>query len=165
MMRPVEVTTHIAADRQRVWDTLMDFQSYPSWTTFIRSISGRPEVGERLQVALGRDGHRTTVVRPTVVAATPGERFAWEGRLGATWLFAGTHEFVLTSLPGDRTRLTHRESFRGAVPALLRRPPRHAERGFEAFNDALARRAEQPGTEPPSPYVDMSAHGAHGGPA
>ncbi len=164
-MRPVEVTTHIAADPRRVWDTLTDFPSYPSWTTFIRSVSGRPEVGARLRVTLDLDGHRTTVVHPTVVAATPGERFAWEGRLGPTGLFAGTHEFVLTSLPGGRTRLVHRESFRGAVPALLRRAPRHAERGFEAFSDALARRAEQPPSAPPSPDVGTRADESPGGAA
>ncbi len=144
-MRAVEAVTDIAASRERVWAVLTAFPDYPAWTAFIQRVTGRAAVGARLDVTLGADGRRPTVVHPTVVDVSPGRRFAWEGRLGPPGLFAGTHEFVLSGLPGGRTRLVHRESFRGVVPALLRGSPRGALRGFTAFNDALARRVEQSG--------------------
>ncbi len=142
-MRAVEAETDIAASPEEVWAVLTDFSSYPAWTAFIRRVTGRPAVGERLEVVLGATGRRPVVVHPTVVEATPGARFAWQGRLGPPGLFAGTHEFVLTDLPGGRTHLVHRESFRGVVPAVLPGSPRGALAGFTAFNEALGRRAEQ----------------------
>ena len=141
-MRDVQVVTDIEADPERVWEVLTDFPSYPSWSVFVRSVSGRAEVGSRLQVVLGLEGRRATTVRPVVVDATGPGRLAWQGRLGPPGLLGGTHEFVLTAIAHGRTRLVHRESFRGAVAALVPGRPRGAVQGFGAFNAALAHRAE-----------------------
>jgi hypothetical protein len=32
----------IQAAAERIWDILMDFESYPEWNPFIRNIAGKP---------------------------------------------------------------------------------------------------------------------------
>ena len=56
MSRSIETSIAIAAPRLRVWSVLMDFPSYPDWNPFIRSIKGKPQVGETLEVVIQPPG-------------------------------------------------------------------------------------------------------------
>ncbi len=165
-MRDVEVVTELDGGPERVWEVLIDFAAYPSWAAFVRQITGRAEVGSRLEIVLGRDERRPVTVRPVVVDATRASRLAWQGRLGPPGLFGGTHEFVLTALPDNRTRLLHRETFHGVVAALFPGSPRGAVEGFAAFNAAIARRVASiagrttaGGTPVADPEVDSARAG------
>jgi uncharacterized protein YndB with AHSA1/START domain len=42
----------IVAPTERVWRVLTDFSAYPEWNPFIRRVSGRAEVSERLVVRM-----------------------------------------------------------------------------------------------------------------
>jgi hypothetical protein len=146
-MRTIESVTDISASPQKVWEVLTSFSSYSSWTSYIQKIDGHAETGTRLTVILGPPDRRPYVVRTPVLDATPGVRLAWAAMIpGAAWLprtiFTGVHEFTLTSLPGGKTRLTQREHFSGLLARLSREGARGADEGFEAFNIALKRRAE-----------------------
>src|SRR5919206_3637792 len=51
-MKELHSQIEIDAPAERVWHLLTDFASYPQWNPFIRSISGEPRVGERLEVRI-----------------------------------------------------------------------------------------------------------------
>ena len=62
-MLELRTETEIDAPVERVWQVLMDFDSYPRWNPFIRSIRGTPEVGSRLEVEIGASGTRSADAR------------------------------------------------------------------------------------------------------
>lgn len=141
-MITVEAFEEIDAPRAAVWEILLEFDSYPEWNPFVRSIVGLPVEGERLVVTIRPPGARAMAFTPAVVALETNKRFAWRGQLVAPFVFDGYHEFHLESVDGERrTRLLQRETFRGAlVPIFL--DQRRIERGFRAMNQALKERAE-----------------------
>ncbi|ELZ01958.1 SRPBCC domain-containing protein [Natrialba asiatica] len=142
-MNVIEVFEDIDAPPAVVWDVLLEFDSYPEWNPFVRSIEGDPTVEAELEVRIKPPGSRGMTFTPVVVAAEENRRLAWLGRLGVPFIFDGYHEFHLDSIDGgERTRLLHRETFRGVlVPFLF--DEQQLERGFRAMNEALKARAEE----------------------
>ncbi|WP_255167806.1 SRPBCC domain-containing protein [Natrononativus amylolyticus] len=141
-MHQVESFEEIDAPPEVVWEVLLEFDTYPEWNPFVRSIEGVPIRGERLEIRIEPPGARGMTFRPEVVVAEENRRLAWLGRLVVPFAFDGYHEFRLEPIgDGDRTRLLQRETFRGAlVPVLLDRD--RIRRGFEAMNGAVRERAE-----------------------
>ncbi|MFI5845899.1 hypothetical protein ACIA8K_39970 [Catenuloplanes sp. NPDC051500] len=113
----------------------------------MQQLTGTARAGTTITVVLGPPGRRPYVVSTPVIEATPATRLAWAAVIpGAAWLphaiYTGTHEFVLAALPDGGTRLTHREHFSGLLARLVKEGPAGGDEGFEAFNQALRRRAE-----------------------
>ncbi|WP_247001887.1 SRPBCC domain-containing protein [Halosolutus gelatinilyticus] len=141
-MDQAEVFEEIDAPPEVVWDVLLEFDQYPSWNPFIRSIEGDAVEGERLRVRIDPPESRPVTFEPEVIAVEEGRRLVWQGRLGVPFAFDGYHEFHLEPIDdGERTRLLHRETVRGAlVPLLFDR--NETGRGFRAMNEAIKARAE-----------------------
>jgi len=139
----LELRTEIEIDApaERLWAVLLDFERFPDWNPFIRSIRGQALVGSRLDVLLGASGTRPMRFRPTVKAVVPNRELRWLGRLGLPRLFDGEHFFQIEPLGPMRSRFVQRERFRGLfVPLLARSLNRDARRGFEEMNRALRER-------------------------
>jgi hypothetical protein len=135
----------IEATPRRVWELLTDFAAYPTWNPFIPRISGPGTVGSRLEVQLQPPGGRTMRMQPTVLVATPSQELRWLGKLGVPGLFDGEHRFRIEPLGTDRVRFIQEERFTGLLAPLVMRFIASATRqGFEAMNQALKARAEQP---------------------
>ncbi len=142
----LEFRTEIDIDApvERVWQVLMDFEAFREWNPFIRRISGKAEVGARLDVTIGASGTRGMRFRPKVMKVAPNREFRWLGRVGLPGLFDGEHIFELKPLSSIGTRFVQRERFRGIfVPFLARSLDRDARRGFEEMNRALRARASR----------------------
>ena len=142
-MNQIELFEDIDAPPDVVWGVLLEFDSYPEWNPFVRSIEGVPVEGESLRVRIEPPDSRAMTFEPEVVTVEENRRLVWVGRLFVPFLFDGYHEFHLEPIDrGERTRLLHRETFRGAlVPVLLDRD--RIERGFAAMNEAIKDRAER----------------------
>ncbi|RKD95161.1 SRPBCC domain-containing protein [Halopiger aswanensis] len=142
-MEVIETFAEIDAPPPVVWDVLLEFDSYPEWNPFVRSIEGLPIEGQRLRVRIEPPDSRGMTFTPEVIVAEENRRLGWVGRLAVPFAFDGYHEFHLDPIDGgSRTRLLQRETFRGAlVPLLFDRE--RLERGFEAMNDAVKERAER----------------------
>lgn len=141
-MNQIEVFEEIDAPPEVVWDVLLEFESYPEWNPFVRSIEGAPAEGETLRVRIDLPGLRPMTFRPEVIAVEENRRLVWLGRLLVPLAFDGYHEFHLEPVGEDRTRLLHRETFRGAlVPVLF--DQERIEEGFERMNRAVKERAEE----------------------
>src|SRR5690606_24538713 len=94
-MRTIDTCIEIAAPPSRVWEVLMDFQSYPEWNAFITSISGSARVGEKLSVRIQPPGKKGMTFKPTVLVADPQREFRWKGKVLVNGIFDGEHFFRL----------------------------------------------------------------------
>ncbi|ELY51823.1 SRPBCC domain-containing protein [Natronorubrum bangense] len=141
-MNQIEVFEEIDAPPEVVWDVLLEFDSYPEWNPFVRAIEGEPTEGEQLRVRIEPPDSRGMTVKPEVIAVEEHRRLVWLGRLVVPFVFDGYHEFHLEPITnGERTRLLHRETVRGALVPLLFDADA-LEDGFEAMNAAVKERAE-----------------------
>lgn len=145
-MKRLRTEIRIAASPERVWDVLMDFERYPDWNPFVRSIEGSPRPGERIRVRLEPPGMKGMTLRPRVVAVERPRLFRWQGHLFVPGLFDGEHSFEIGAPDGDEdggVRFVQSERFGGVLVPLLRRLiDENTRRGFDAMNEALKRRAE-----------------------
>ena len=140
MQHELRTEINLDAPPSEVWSHLVDLDAYGTWNPFITSASGRAAVGQRLEVRLEPPGGRAATVRPTVTEVEPERAFEWLGRLRLPGLFAGRHRFELIPT-GAGTRLVQSETFRGLLVRVMRRSlDTSTRRGFEAMNEALARR-------------------------
>jgi hypothetical protein len=141
-MREITTTVDIAAPPGRVWETLMDFDTYREWNPFVVSITGRPAVGSRLVVRIALPRKRPTTLRPTVTEVKDEAVFEWFGSTGFKGVFDGRHRFEL-ALSDAGTRFVHSERFTGILAGLVFRMIGDQTRsGFDAMNAALKDRAE-----------------------
>ena len=134
----------IAASPAKIWDILMDFEAYPQWNPFLKSIHGKAEAGAKLEVTIQSSDTKAMRFRPTVLAHKAQQEFRWKGKLLVKGIFDGEHYFLLEPISPNQTRLVHGEKFSG----LLRRPimkkiGAQTEAFFKAMNEALAQRAVQ----------------------
>ena len=145
-MKELRSEIEIEASAERVWRVLTDFDAYPEWNPFIRRVSGRPEVEERLVVRMRPSGTRGMTFRPTVMKVEPNRELRWLGHLLLPGIFDGQHIFEIEELERDRVRFVQREVFKGLlVPLLARSLDRDTQRGFEEMNRALKEKLEVSG--------------------
>jgi hypothetical protein len=144
-MKELHTEIEIDAPSERVWELITDFASYPQWNPFIRSISGQPTPGERLEVRLEPPGGRGMTFKPKVLNVEPNRELRWLGHVLVPGLFDGEHSFAIQPLEENRVRFAQREAFRGLlVPLFARSLDNNTRRGFEEMNRALKERAEVP---------------------
>ena len=141
-MRELRAEIAIAAPPERVWEVLTDFDAYPSWNPFIKSIAGRLVVGSELEVRIEPPGGRGMNFRPKVLKAEPQRRLTWLGRFLLPGLVDGEHSFEIEPSGDAGSRFVQRERFSGVLVPLLGATLRKTEEGFGAMNQALKERAE-----------------------
>lgn len=140
-MKQIETGIDIHASPAAIWETLVDFESYPVWNPFVPMVEGVPEVDEQLRVRIEPPESRGMTFKPRVTAAIPHERLEWLGKLGISGLFDGRHEFRIESIDADTSRFVHRESFSGVLVGLFLNED-STRAGFESMNKALKARVE-----------------------
>ena len=141
-MRTITTEIAIAAPPGRVWEVLMDFDTYPEWNPFITVIAGDPAPKGRLDVSISPPGGTSMRFRPSVTAHEPERFFQWLGSLGMRGVFDGRHSFRLS--PTEQgTRFEHREDFTGLLSFMMAGSRREqTEAGFRTMNEALKSRCE-----------------------
>ncbi|MEN8040878.1 MAG: SRPBCC domain-containing protein, partial [Actinomycetota bacterium] len=139
-MSAIHTEIDIEGSIEDVWQVLTEFDRYPEWNPFIRSIDGTPEAGERITAMLGATGKKPFRISPTVQAAKEPTRFAWLGSLGMKGIFDGHHQFEI--VPTDSgAHFRHYEEFSGILsPLILSLVRKSTTRGFNEMNEALKTR-------------------------
>lgn len=143
--QPKEIVTNIIikALPSKVWQVLTDFEQYPNWNPFIKSITGEVKVGNTIVVRIEPPGAQGMTFKPTVLAFKPNKEFRWKGKLLVKGLFDGEHIFELTDNGNGTTTLVQREVFTGIlVPLFAKMLDNNTIAGFKLMNDALKLRAE-----------------------
>ncbi len=129
----------INASREIIWNILMDFDQFPSWNPFIKSIKGSTQVGEKLDVLL--DDMR---FKPTVLVNKEFRQFKWLGHLMIPGIFDGSHNFELIENDEGGVTFIQSEDFKGIlVPLLKKKLMTETLNQFKSMNTALKNRAEQ----------------------
>ena len=135
-----QITTYIKinASREKVWEILTDYEKYPEWNPFVKSLTGVVKVGNRIEIKL--PGMK---FKPVVLTLDKNTEFKWLGHFLFKELFDGEHRFHLSDDGNGVTHLGHSESFKGIlVKPLLRSIGKSTKQGFEEMNGALKLRAE-----------------------
>jgi hypothetical protein len=143
-MRELRTEIEINASAEKVWRMLIDFDAYPEWNPFIRSIEGKPLPDYRLSILVQPSGAaRGMRFKPIVLKVEPEKELRWLGSLIVRGLFDGEHIFTIAPVSETKVRFLQREKFSGLlVPLFWRSLDVDTRRGFNEMNAALKQRAE-----------------------
>ncbi len=134
----IETEILINASPDKVWAVLADFEKYPEWNPFVKSLTGEVKVGNRIKVLLPG-----MTFKPIVMAFDPGKEFRWLGHLLFKGLFDGEHSFVLVDHKNGTTTFRHSENFNGIlVPLFKKQLNTSTKKGFGDMNRKLKERVE-----------------------
>jgi hypothetical protein len=140
----IKTQIQINAKAEKVWRILTDFERYPRWNPFIKSIKGTAEVGKTISVRIEPPEAKGMTFTPKVLAFTPNKEFRWKGKLLLTGLFDGEHIFEIIDNGDETVTFLHREKFSGLlVPAFRKMLEVNTPNGFRAMNEKLKELAER----------------------
>jgi hypothetical protein len=143
-MKEIYSQIEIGATPNRIWQILLDFESYPKWNPYIRFANGTPAVGKRIEIVTHPKGSRKLIFHPLILKLEANNELRWRGSSLPGFLFSGEHIFLLRSKSHEITSFVQREIFTGLlVPFLQGTLDKRTLRGFQAMNAVLKIRAEE----------------------
>jgi hypothetical protein len=142
-MKNIQTEILILADTAKVWDVLMNFDSYPKWNPFITSISGERKLGNRLTVSINPPGGKGMTFKPNILTLEANKEFRWKGKLGINGIFDGEHYFILESVDKDITKFIHGEKFSGLLVPFVRKMLDKTQKGFQLMNESIKKECEK----------------------
>ena len=142
-MKSLHTEIEIKAPLDKVWSILMDFEKYPEWNPFIKSISGKVETGATLKVVLHQPESKPMTIKPKVLKVEEKKQFTWLGHFIFPGVFDGEHSFKMREIEPGVTKFVHCENFKGILlPMLWKMLNTKTIKGFEMMNKALKERAQ-----------------------
>lgn len=142
-MKKIEAKTTINASVEDVWEVLMDFRNHPFWNPFIKSISGVPEVGSRIEVVFGGVGDKGMSFNPLVLVNIKHREFRWKGKLLVKGVFDGEHYFLVKETADKKCIFIQGEHFSGILVPFLGGLLKDTYDSFKLMNDALKMKVEE----------------------
>jgi hypothetical protein len=142
-MKNIQTEILINTDITKVWDVLMNFDSYPKWNPFITSISGERKLGNRLTVSINPPGGKGMTFKPNILTLEANKEFRWKGKLGINGIFDGEHYFILESVDKDITKFIHGEKFSGLLVPFVRKMLDKTQKGFQLMNESIKNECER----------------------
>jgi hypothetical protein len=143
-MKELKTEIRIKATPETVWGILADFDKYPDWNPFIRSVSGIVAVGNKITVRLEPPGASGMTFSPRVLVFDKNREFRWLGNLIFPGLFDGEHKFELFDNGDGTTTFRQSEIFKGIlVPLFKNMLDIKTINGFNEMNNKLKELAEQ----------------------
>ena len=161
---PKEITTEILikTSPEKVWAILTDFENYPSWNPFVRSISGQVKVGNNITVRLQQPKGKEMTFKPKVIVFESNKEFRWQGHLLFPGIFDGEHKFELIANGNGTTTFRHSEKFKGIlVPLLSKQLYTNTRKGFEEMNEKYPKSDMGIRTYPPGLYYLLKKFGKY----
>lgn len=141
-----QITTQVIinASIDKVWNTFTDFQNYPNWNPFIKSLTGNVKAGEQIKVILQQPGKKPMEFNPRVLVFEKKKEFKWIGHLFFPGIFDGEHDFKLQDNGNGTTTFIQSEKFKGVlVPFLKKMLENDTVKGFTEMNERLKAISEQ----------------------
>lgn len=143
-MKKISTSIVIKASPEKVWAVLMDFERYPTWNPFIKSISGQAVLGKQIVARIEPPKATGMTFKPNVVALVAQKEFAWLGHLFFAGLFDGLHRFELIDNKNGTITFVQSEDFSGIlVPLFAKMLDNQTVNGFNLMNEALKERCEK----------------------
>lgn len=133
----------INASKEKVWKALLDFQSYPTWNTFITKIEGNSDIGGKVKFRLALPIGFPLELERTICRNTPNKVLAWNGYMVAQRLFEATYIFEMEEKTENEVLFIQREEYKGfMVPFVKFMLPALLKKGFENMNQDLKKIVE-----------------------
>lgn len=142
-MEQFETEILINASPKKVWEILIDFENYPQWNPFIKSISGEQEVGKKINVFLQAPDTKGMSFKPVILSFKENTEFRWLGKLGMKGIFDGEHYFKLIDNGNNQTKFIHGENFSGILVSFFTKTLRKTKTAFENMNQSLKKECER----------------------
>ena len=144
MAKEIKTEILINAAPEKVWSILTNFEKYPDWNPFIKSINGELKVGNKIIAHLEPPEAKGMTFKPTVLSYEANKEFSWLGHLLFAGLFDGQHKFELIDNKNGTTTFIQSEKFKGIlVPLFKKMLDYNTVNGFNAMNKKLKELAEQ----------------------
>ena len=143
MAKEIKTQVIINASPDRVWAILTDFDNYKSWNPFIKSITGKVEVGNKITAQLHPPDASPMTFKPTVLVFEKNKEFSWLGHLLFKGLFDGKHKFELIDNNNGTTTFIQSEKFNGIlVPLFNKMLDNNTTNGFNMMNQKIKQLVE-----------------------
>lgn len=82
---PIVVSTYIKSTPEKVWSTIMDFENYAKWNTWLVKLKGKPNVGSVVE-AFGKSGKS---LKLKITKIIPNKTICWVDVSWFTYLGMG----------------------------------------------------------------------------
>ncbi len=142
IMKSIEKSILLKGTVEQVWQVLVDFESYPTWSPTVKYFAQKPVVGQRCKVMLEQPNGFKITMNPRILRMDTGVELRWKGNLLVPGIFDGEHYFLLEKVGTDQVRLTQGELFSGILIPFCTKLLLETAHGFELFNLAIKRRVE-----------------------
>lgn len=144
MAKEIKSEILINAMPEKVWSILTDFDKYPNWNPFIKSITGNVSVGNKITARLEPPGAKGMTFKPKVLVFETNKELRWIGHLLFPGLIDGEHRFELIYNGNGTTTFKQIEKFTGIlVPLFKKMLDVNTVNGFNLMNKKLKELAEQ----------------------
>jgi len=142
MAKHITTSIQINSNLETVWEILTDFDAYPNWNPFIKSIEGEVAEGKKITARIGG-----MTFKPIVLVFEEKRELKWLGNLWVKGLFDGEHRFLLTANK-DGVLFEQSEKFSGLlVPLFAKSLDQDTVKGFNEMNELLKNRCEDLSTK------------------
>jgi len=140
MAKEIKTEILIHATPDKVWTILTNFENYPNWNPFIKSVIGEVKVGKKITVRIEPPKEKGMTFKPTVLIYEANKELRWIGRLLFPGLFDGEHKFELIDNGNGTITFRQSEKFKGIFVWFLN--VENTKKGFEEMNGKLKELSE-----------------------
>lgn len=143
MVLEIKTEITINATPEKVWEIFANFDAYPNWNPFIKSIEGQVAVDNKIVARIEPPEAKGMTFKPKVVSFIENKELSWLGHLLFPGLFDGSHKFELIDNGNGTTTFVQSERFRGIlVPFFKKQLKKNTKNGFIEMNKKLKELAE-----------------------
>jgi hypothetical protein len=144
MAKEIRTQILINATTEKVWTILTNFNDYPNWNPFIKSIKGEVKVGNKITARIEPPEAKGMTFKPKILTFETNKELSWLGHLLFSGLFDGEHKFELINNGDGTTTFKQSEKFNGIlVPLFNKQLDNNTTKGFEEMNKKLKELAEK----------------------
>jgi hypothetical protein len=143
MAKEIKTEILIHATPEKVWSILTNFDNYPNWNPFIKSINGEVKVGNKITARIEPPEANGMTFNPKILTFETNKELSWLGHLIIPGLFDGNHKFELIDNKNGTTTFIQSENFKGILlPLLKNQLDNNTKKGFVEMNKKLKELAE-----------------------
>lgn len=143
MKKELKTEILIKATPEKVWSIFSDFDNYPKWNPFVKSIQGKVLTGNKIKVRLEPPEAHGMTIKPKVLVYKKNRELRWIGHLLIPGLFDGEHRFTIHNNANGTVKFEQCEQFSGIlVPLFKKLLDKNTKNGFIQMNNKLKELAE-----------------------
>ena len=120
MKSEINTDVVIEANPEKVWKVLTNFDNYPNWNPFIKSINGDVKVGNTIIIRIEPPQSKGMTFKPKVLTYDANKELSWLGHLLFSGLFDGEHKFEIVDNKNGTTTFRQSEKFSGILISLFK---------------------------------------------